>query len=281
MHETPHLLHKTPLRVNNAGAYEAPAGRHFPPHQHRSWELVYYRAGNIRCTIGGAAYDTQPGVLLLTPPNTVHAEEARTAYANFYLAIDAPASLPWPRRCLDDADRTLGRLCGALVREWGGQAPDYEEMLTALLEQLAILLRRARQPAVPDAERLVRQAEGLLAQRFATPLTIGAVAAEVGASPSYLRAQFARLRGRSPLAQLHELRLRHALGLLRTSTLTLDVIADLCGYHSASHLSRHVKRRFGVPPGALRDSGAPGAPNLGAERTTDHSPLAGRNTPRG
>ena len=55
-----------------------------------------------------------------------------------------------------------------------------------------------------------------------------------------------------PRAHLAALRLRFALGQLRTSTLTLESVARLAGYSSASHLSRHVRSATGVSPGELR-----------------------------
>ena len=39
--------------------------------------------------------------------------------------------------------------------------------------------------------------------------------------------------------------MRHALGLLRGSTLPLESVARQCGYDSASHLSRSVKAATG------------------------------------
>ncbi len=256
MHETMQLLHKTPdarIRLIGAGAYQAPTGVDFPPHQHHTWELVYYRNGYIQCPVGHEQYSSQPGMLLLTPPHTVHAEIAVTAYSNYYIAVDAPADHPWGRRCYDDQDRNLESICRAMVREWGGRSPDRETMLELLLCQLDILLRRARsQQQISDGESVVRAAERLLEERFASEITIEQAAREIGVSPSNLRALFARLRGNSPLAHLHAVRLRRATEFLRNSSLTLERIAALCGYDSASHLSRHVKRATGKSPGALR-----------------------------
>ena len=102
------------------------------------------------------------------------------------------------------------------------------------------------------AEQLVAQAERIFEERFASRIRIATVAAELGISPSGLRASFARLRGTSPRAALQHVRLRHALGHIRNSTLPLQAIADLTGYDSVSHLSRHIKAATGSSPGALR-----------------------------
>lgn len=256
MHDTLHSLHKTPrlpLQIIFAGPYSAPAGKHFTPHQHTSWEAVYYRSGRIPCLVGNEQFESQPGMLLLTPPYVVHAEYASTAYSNFFIAINAPTRHPWPRMLLDDERRTFGNLCAVIVDEWTNQGYDREEMLSLLVNQLDILLLRTQaQPRHSEAMHIVREAERLMAEHFTSPLTIMSIARELGVSTSYLRAQFVLLRGHPPLAHLHTIRLQQALLLLRNSDASLEVIARVCGYDSASHLSRYVKRATGKSPGSLR-----------------------------
>jgi transcriptional regulator GlxA family with amidase domain len=57
------------------------------------------------------------------------------------------------------------------------------------------------------------------------------------------------------MAYLQAIRVQHALGIIRNSNLSLETVAHACGYDSASHLSRHVKRVTGQSPGALRGRG--------------------------
>lgn len=256
MHDMTQLLHGSPradIRLIGAGPYFAPQGKDFPAHQHLTWELCYYRTGHIRCPLGDEIYEGRPGVLLATPPATMHAEIATTDYSNFFLILDAPPDMCWPRMCIDDADQTLGHLCATIVRESRAQHDGHDEMLSLLLRQLDLLLQRARQQHyLPTPERLVREVEYILEARYATPITFAEIASEIGVSPSYLRAQFVRLRGYPPKVHLQNIRTREALARLWNSTLTLEAIADLCGYDSASHLSRHIKRATGKSPGVLR-----------------------------
>lgn len=270
MHKTPPFLHVSPpeapeyspastapapplLQLQSAGAYEAPQGRDFPPHHHPLWEMVYYRAGHPRCQLGNKEYDVRPGMMLLNPPGITHAEHARTAYANFFCYIEAPLENVWPRVCYDDSSGSLGHLCAALVREWSGNGLERDIMLTSLMSQFAVLLRRAcEERYVCGEERVLREVERLFEEHFARALTIESVAHEVGVAPSTLREYFVRRRGCAPQAYLHQVRARHAVSLIRSSDLTLEAVAELCGYTSASHLSRHLKRATGQCPGELR-----------------------------
>ncbi|MFF0270816.1 helix-turn-helix domain-containing protein [Kribbella sp. NPDC004536] len=247
MHKSPQLL--------GAGVHTAAPGKDYPLHAHTSWELVYYVRGRITCPVGDETYDATPGTVLLTPPNTWHAEQSRTGYANRFLQVDAPSNHPWPRRCYDDTDHTLRRVFDALVRETGStelRETGSDELRAILLTELDLRLRRAAAPPPTPAEQLVAQAEQLFEERFADRPRIAGIALELGISPSGLRAAFARVRRTSPQAALQAVRLRHALAHIRNSTLPLQAIADLTGYNSVSHLSRHVKSTTGTPPGALR-----------------------------
>jgi len=67
-----------------------------------------------------------------------------------------------------------------------------------------------------------------------------------------MRAHFARHRGYSPSAALFRVRLRQAFALLQNSDLSLQQVAVTCGFHSSSHLSRHVKAATGQAPGSWR-----------------------------
>ncbi|GAB3430061.1 helix-turn-helix domain-containing protein [Flindersiella endophytica] len=247
-------MHKSP-KLLSAGVHTAGPGKDFPSHAHTSWELVYYVRGRITCPIGDETYSATPGTVLLTPPRTWHAELSRTGYVNRFLQVSAPAGWPWPRLCFDDGERSLGRVFDALVREINQPGPDCAELCGLLMGELDLRLRRAAAAGaspVTDAEQLVGQAERLFEERFAARVRIAEVAAELGLSASSLRAYFVRYRGMSPRAALQGVRLRHALGYIRNSTLTLQAIAELTGYDSVSHLSRHVKAATGSAPGALR-----------------------------
>ena len=124
-----------------------------------------------------------------------------------------------------------------------------------LLGQLDLFLHRAQSaPPVANGERIVREAERIFAENLAQPLSVKNVAARVGVAPSVLRAHFATFRGCAPSQAQMRLRLRlgHAMALLQNSDLSLKEVAYSYGFHSSSHLSRHVQAATGQSPGRWR-----------------------------
>jgi AraC-like DNA-binding protein/mannose-6-phosphate isomerase-like protein (cupin superfamily) len=277
MHEMPHMMHETaqaPLRVGTAGWCEIVED--VRPHQHATWELVYFLEGNARCIIGDRVLEAAPGLAVLTPPHTVHYELPLPTFACLYIGLEASPQQPWPRIYRDDPNQTMRHLLGILVREWNGREVDRDRMVSLLVYQVDTLLRRRYvHHQLAPAERLVRAVEQRLEEGFAKPVSIKEIAREVGVSHSFLRAQFRRLRGRTPMAYLQALRVQHAITLIRNSDRGLEAIASLCGYDSASHLSRHVKRATGNSPGSFRTVVVgPGArPGWDRARTDETPPL--------
>ena len=246
----------TPMQLIAVGSHSAKQGQDYPSHRHGCWELVFYREGHIKAPVGDEVFQTRPGMMLITPPGVEHHEQACTPYSNYFLSVQAPPEHPWPRVVFDDANGTLAYICRSLLAESHAASsadavsPSLQELLLAQLD--LVLQRMHCEQPVSGGERLVREAEQIFEESFAQPLTISGVASTMRVSSSVLRAHFGQHRGYSPAAALFRVRVNRALALLSTSDLTLQQIALACGFHSPSHLSRHVRRATGEAPGRWR-----------------------------
>lgn len=63
---------------------------------------------------------------------------------------------------------------------------------------------------------------------------------------------FKRATGRSVFEVVREQRINHAKTLLLDSSLSLEAVADRCGFRSASFFSRSFKQLAGLPPSEYR-----------------------------
>ena len=262
----------TGTAVAMVGHYRAHAGVHFEAHHHLGHELIVWRTGHIECRIGVGVEQqvvmTYPGMISLTPGFTVHSDLGLTPYSHVYLIFDSDLRLPGmerPRLFSDDEHGSLEHLLLAMEHEFNGDYPYRESMVELLHQQLAVrLLRLGGQREVSPAEKLVQQLERLIEERYASNPNLQELAAELSTSTSNLRAKFAKLRPYSPKAYLCEVRVKHALGHIRSSSLSLEAIAALSGYTSSGHLWRDVKHITGMTPGSFRPRGpaalGPGRP---------------------
>jgi AraC-like DNA-binding protein len=138
-------------------------------------------------------------------------------------------------------------------------APDrlfVEESLLKVLDRT--LVAAFGHPVQPEAEKrshreVVNHLKELLAARFAGPLTLDGLAAELHYSPYHLCRLFQRSTGTTIHQYLNRLRLRTALEWMSAGR-DLGEVAIHLGYSSHSHFSAAFRKEFGASPSAIRAS---------------------------
>lgn len=91
-----------------------------------------------------------------------------------------------------------------------------------------------------------------LSLHLSEPVSVQNMADKANLSVSRFMVLFKRQFGQSPHQYLLNMRLGHARELLETTALSQEEIADYCGFAHLHHLSKAFRKRFGMPPGAVR-----------------------------
>jgi AraC family transcriptional regulator len=231
--------------------------------------LLLYVAGDavVRVDSGGKPVRRRrvPGSLELMVPGqaTIRSYDAATAPRTVQVHI--------PRAAVDQAAVQLG-----------GPAPDFEAIAAGLgtgdsltehllrslpaardagdlyAESAAAflsvhLLTGGRGAAVPGPERAaVRTAIAVMRDRLGGPLTLADIAAEVHLSVYHFIRVFRAATGETPHRFLTRLRIEQAQRLLTDPGLTVEQIAERCGFSSAGSLSAAFLAHIGSRPSAYR-----------------------------
>lgn len=107
-----------------------------------------------------------------------------------------------------------------------------------------------------QSQRIARAIDWMKA-RYAAPLSIDELAAQVQMSPSSLHHHFRQLTAMSPLQYQKWMRLNEARRMMLNENLDAASAAFQVGYESPSQFSREYSRLFGAPPkrdiGSLRE----------------------------
>jgi len=128
----------------------------------------------------------------------------------------------------------------------------------AVQELLLWLASRAR-PHAPAAAA-AEQAAAIVDQRFDEPLTVPAIALEVGRSQNHLARQFRARFGVTLPHRLAQRRVEHARYLLESTDLPIWRVAERVGIPDPQHFNKTVRRLLGASPSAIRAGGGGGLP---------------------
>ena len=156
-------------------------------------------------------------------------------------------------------DPTLHHIAMAL--QTGIQTGDAVDQMygEALSTALTVHLLRKYGAAVPEPksrygrlprEKLLRAVE-YIRDQLDTDLTVSGIAQAVYMSPYHFTRLFKESTGQSPHQYVVEARVRKAKELLTTGKFTISEAAYHVGFVDQSHLTRHFKRVFGLPPKRL------------------------------
>lgn len=265
----------TTWRLPHLGDVELLHARHqthtFPRHTHERYAIGVIEEGALGYFYRGENVVAATGQINLCIPGEVHtghpASAAGWSYRMFYLdpAIlqrvasemgERPFGVPFfqPGRLHDP--QLARQLRQVHIQLQAGDGPLQQESL--LLDLLACLIaRHADDPpatyqitAEPQAVALVK---AYLHAHFAEDISLEQLSRLTHLSRFHLLRLFREAQGVPPHAYLRQIRVRQAKARL----LGGDSIADAaraCGFTDQSHLTRWMKRLWGITPGQYRNS---------------------------
>src|SRR3984893_17791599 len=139
---------------------------------------------------------------------------------------------------------------GAALDRMYGEGLSTALAVHLLREYGAAVLEPKRQYGRLPREKLVRAVE-YIQDQLDTDLSVAGIAQAVGMSPHHFTRVFKESTGQSPYQYVVDARVRKANELLTTGNFTISEAARHVGFADQSHLTRHFKRVFGLPPKRL------------------------------
>ena len=99
----------------------------------------------------------------------------------------------------------------------------------------------------------MRAVKEYIEQRYSDPAVyIESIANEFGISTSYLRREFSRIYGISPVVFLRDVRVNNSKNMLESGYLSVEEIAEHCGFSSASYFIQVFHKTVGETPAQYR-----------------------------
>jgi AraC-like DNA-binding protein len=241
---------------------EACFTRHaFAPHRHDTYAIGVTLQGVQAFGYRGAPRRSTSGQVFVLHPDELHdgraGTEAGYRYRILYVeprliseALGGTGALPFVRDPVSD-DARLAAAIGPALADLNLSLEDLQQdqIVVDLAQALAAADRSVPRKAPHTIDRpAMGRAREYLDARFEQPVRSAELEMVSGLDRYVLARQFRRSFGTSPHRYLVMRRLDRARGLIAAGT-PLCEVALAAGFADQSHLTRHFKRTYGLPPG--------------------------------
>ena len=169
------------------------------------------------------------------------------------LRTAAPANL---LGCFDDIGASVVRSLAQGLKQ--GHPDLYAESAARFLVTHLALQTANRNFEEPEwksgqiSDRRLHRVLEYIDDRLDADLTIGTLASEAGVSSFHFARLFRKKLGVTPHSYVTRARMRQAAAILVSSDLSIDAVANLCGYSSAGHFAAAFRKQFGDRPAEFR-----------------------------
>lgn len=239
-------------------------------HFHAFYELFTVSHGQMRLIADHQEMVLQPGDVCIIPPNVTHyVYEQADAFRVGFLFDFAPSKQGAKEQFFPAFQKVFGNLKNATVVHAAQMHDEYLKLIAHALEtaepsyvvgELLFLeldyVRRLLCPEESAGKMSFRRNDRFLAvsverfmnTRYAGNPQIGELAQTLGFSVRQTQRILKRLFDMNFSQLLTKKRVSTACFLLSATRFSLEKIADMSGFCSVSHLSRHFKALVGMPP---------------------------------
>jgi AraC family transcriptional regulator len=234
-------------------------GLELPRHEHATGYFCLVLRGGFREEAGGRApRDCGASSVVYRASGEVHRQRYSDIGARCF-AVSPP--LAWHARPelarLDPAADLRASAAAELMRRLYDEVRASDAFTPLAVEGLALELVSvaARAAAPPLPRRWIDAARELLDAQSPEPVSIAAIARELGVHPSHLARTFRQHFHVTPAEYVRRRRLEHARRLLAEGELSIADVALAAGFYDQSHLTRSFRRALGTTPAVQRRRG--------------------------
>lgn len=233
--------------------YKGPDARFmYPESAYRGWVILAVDQGTFEYGVEQESGRAAFGDLVFCPPQAPLRRRSEQPISFYSLVFDPGASVP-PVGKVTLRDQTRLASNFAYIRQYRFHPSETQaRILNHVIEDLLFMCETEKLGGRPVADAPIRQAAAYIREHCREPLLLQEVARRFGLSQSQFSRRFRAAEGLSPVQYLTGLRLDLAKSLLVESDLTIEAIADRCGFQNGFYLSRVFASHMNVSPSQYR-----------------------------
>ena len=218
------------------------------PHKHKHFEIIVYTNGRGTFHSDTKSVEVFSGKIMIIPPETTHSSTFENTLGRIYIGGDFShifnISVP---TVIWDTPEKEGAFLANMIYKNKDSNPEY---LSALLDAFTHFLMQNIK--IDDEITIaVKNIVNEIKNNFSDiNIDVCSLLNQSGYAEDYIRANFKKITGKTPILFLTETRINHARFLIDVyqNSLTLSEIAEKCGYNDYIYFSRKFKQVTGISP---------------------------------
>ena len=252
-----------------------------PHHHKKSAEFIVISRGCAEAQIGSESYVMQEGDVAFIPRYTHHRVDAVESGSRLiglcfdYSILETPygSMLPFLLESLcanmtgvypasSPFAKKAYPLLQRILREYGEREYGYEWAIYGDVYTISCLFLRdlAKEQGVRLGEIIrgmqrLRPALERIDERYAEPLSVASLAADLGLSEDHFSRCFREIMKQPPIKYINDLRIRRSLQYLAGGVISISEISERVGFCSPSYYNRVFHAVMGMSPMQYRKNG--------------------------
>ena len=228
-------------------------GKVFVP-QRDFYSLTYRYSGKILVEANGESIYSESGSIMFVPKGLSYKTEIieNMSMAVIHFKLDRDIEFRNPA-VLKVHDNGIKQLFESILRNYHVGVPIDFRCMSLLYELFARLEEFRIGNNTNKTYNRMHAVKEYIEQRYSDPsVYIESIASEFGISTSYLRREFSRVYGISPIVFLRDVRVNNSKIMLESGYLSVEEIAEHCGFSSASYFIQVFHKTVGETPAGYR-----------------------------
>ncbi|MBI4977092.1 MAG: AraC family transcriptional regulator [Spirochaetes bacterium] len=224
----------------------------YPAHTHGVWEVVLYCKGTGTAWSGDREISFEAGTFIVNPPGIPHREFAPDGYVNIAMLVNECPFPPEAAVVVKDPEHApMNTLMELINREYHLKRDRWQTTCDELFGTLMHYIRGEMNRETDDP--VVEKIKNMLVDNIHNPqFTVKHALTDIPLSRFHAMTLFRKKTGRSPMQYLIDLRMRLAVQLLRTTTLSVQEISSQTGFEDPYYFSRLFAKKNGSSPAIYR-----------------------------
>ncbi len=230
------------------------------PQVHSCYEVVLYRNGSGKSTIGEELYDFSDMSLAIITPNQIHDELTVTRSEVFCCLFDYEGEIPLVGGVYQINKKSQNKRYGEKIVSIMNEIRDemaqkrihHEDYINFLMGQLLIVFSRLQTNKKSQIDS-IRYVKFYIKENYSSKINFNVLANHIGYSPDHFRHIFTERVGISPSKYLLNIRIKKAKELLLETDDTVNKIGKMTGFPIASRFIEVFRNETNYTPKKYRE----------------------------